>query len=1281
MASKQFLRRLPLFSRERLNQLNLNPGAFPDVANDVLPIVTGSSESSTSPRPPLSSPVAGSVRTVLKPGALPQTLGQWSQRLSHLQSLPKPLSTLALTSPGADSTRPGWAPVPEAGHHSSPTDIAAATLPAIAGLLKHKLPVPTVSAISYEPKVDIEPASKAAATATAPVVEAKAVTSSFPATSSTDDVLSAAVSVSTDDSSPSSVRPLLEPLDSPQHQQSQRQPQAAQQSAVRRATGNNARGSNAASSSIQLNKHIMACRNTEELLALVQHRGAFFDYFNISTALARVPKLALVSPAVGHGSYHLHGVTASPPLPPPLISAPASAAAAAAAVLPSDIHLDAAGRSLLDHLAQLMVTQVDSFDARGLANSAWAFGKLKYVPSGGLPSVIAQAALRRMPEFSPQNLSNLVWSFVYMHHADEVLLSAASRFVCARVGEFKPQELANIVWAFASLGHRDDQMLHVAAKQAQRIAPLFKEQELSNMLWALGKMSLRDQPQVLEALMEETRVKLPAFLPQGISNVAWALASVGHPDMQFLDQVVAQCGNQLAAFDVQALANLVWAMASLGYYKPQFVGAVVNECLGRGLDRLSPQNLSNILWGCATLNHRDQRYVGHRGMRVSLRPTGSGGGGMAAARQRPHQLMLLLAWRSYEHSMLSSWAAQTLDKLASFEPQGVSNTAWAFARLGFHSPQLFQALSAAALHKIEGFTAQGLSNLAWAMATAGHVQPRLFEALARHATSLAPSFNAQNCSVTLWACATLRHHDDELFNALLERLVAEVDTCEPQNVANALWAVARMGHPLPRERAAPLVCHASRLLGRMNQQELCNTMWAVACLDLMDEILFATFCSCLQRLADISPEGMHQAYHAQLMYHSSLARRAGMSLAQLQQLAASNPPASLGLLPCLSEPLRTVAASMWAASARDVHVSRFHQEVSGALAGAGVPHALEWMTDDQHFSVDIGLQVNSKPVAVEVNGSHHYASNAPHRALGDTAVRRRMLEDRGWHVVDVGFAEWEAMGRTAAERGSNLVGRIAASLDDWDWRFVGLPHRSPSATIAPPPAAVVSPTPPTPAPPAAADVSLQQTLAAAMGLGPIFSSTPALSQTFPFLVNPFAAAAAAASSTAATSGRGIWAELGFTGLGLSQQPLGTMLGDAVTGTPAVSAGMELNVESGMERTGSLGVDAQSVLAAVNAAEALCALPGGNRLLAQQMYDVLGVRLPAAATRPSAAVNVGRGSSSPSDLATVMAHLSALQDGFRSDSSLTGRNGSGSASLEEDLVSDDDLERVVQYALT
>ncbi|KAG2488358.1 hypothetical protein HYH03_013048 [Edaphochlamys debaryana] len=1250
MASKQLLRRIPLIAREGWSSVHGAGGAaLPEAANDIVPLLTGTVDSPNGrANPPTHSlaPVAARGSSAAQ-RSLGPTLGQWTQRLSHLQSLQKPLSTLgvpaAAVSAHAEAGRPAVWPTLAANaakqvQGTAPTAIAAATLPGAFGdILKSRRLAPAASAVDpaaasaeavaadlREATEAVEADSAAAASAPSSAIAADAAVSGAPAHSDRLSLQQAGLSALPPPPPPP---PLPHSVQLPQGL-----PPAAQHHQRRSSSGT--RGASAASSSIQLNKNIMACRNTEELLSLVQHRGAHFDYFNISTALARVPKLVAGNgPSSGYMGAAAYAGMPPPPPPGPHSGGSGSGASSGGAgmmavgvpgapPLPGDLHVDAAGRALLDLLAQLMVGRIDSFDARGLANSAWAFGKVKYVPAGGLPSVIAQAALRRMHELSPQNLSNLVWAFVYMHHADEQLLAAAARYVCARVHEFKPQELANIVWAFASLGHRDDQMLHIVAEQAQRIAPLFKEQELSNVLWALGKMGLRDRPDVLESLMAETRCKLPAFLPQGISNVAWALAAVGHADMLFLDRVVAQCGSQLGGFDVQALANLVWAMASLGYHQPHFLAAVVNECLGRGLDRLSPQNLSNILWGCATLNHRDPR-------------------------------------------MLTAWAAQTLEKLASFEPQGLSNTAWAFARLGYNSPQLFQALGAAALHKLDGFTAQGLSNLAWAMATAGHTQPRLFEAISRHAVSLAPAFNAQNCSVLLWAAASTRHYDERLFEALLGRLVALVEAgpaspghaqdpeaaCEPQNVANALWAVARVGHPLSTEAAGPLLRHAVRLLPRMSQQELCNTMWAVACLDLMDEHLFAAFCDCVTRLPDISQEGMHQIYHAQLLFHSRLARAAGVSLTQLQQLASSNPPSSLALLPRLPEPLHSLAASMWAASARDVHVSRFHQEVSGALATAGIPHAVEWLTDDQHFSVDIGLQVNSQPCAVEVNGAHHFTSNAPHRPLGDMGVRRRLLNDRGWAVVDVGFADWESMGRTLAERGSSLVGRIAATLDTFDWQYAGLPQRSPGAASVPPPAAVV-PAAPAPAPlpaPAALPTpqaqaqaqaqALQSALAAAMGLGSLYPATAS------------ATTSTDAASLAAAGGWGAWASL-------------AQLAAAGAGS---GSGMDLDR---MDRAGSTGsaLDESTVQAAVEAAEALGALPGGNLLLAQQAYGVLGLGVTAAQLEAA----------QRSQTLAALEALAASQ--LCGPGSLHGHHHALDAPGDEHVVSDDDLERVVQFAL-
>jgi hypothetical protein len=64
-------------------------------------------------------------------------------------------------------------------------------------------------------------------------------------------------------------------------QQQQRQAQQ-QQGGVRKARFSN---------SISLNKQIMNTHNTRDLHTIVRSKGSMFDFFNISSAIARVPKL------------------------------------------------------------------------------------------------------------------------------------------------------------------------------------------------------------------------------------------------------------------------------------------------------------------------------------------------------------------------------------------------------------------------------------------------------------------------------------------------------------------------------------------------------------------------------------------------------------------------------------------------------------------------------------------------------------------------------------------------------------------------------------------------------------------------------------------------------------------------------------------------------------------------------------------------------------------------------------------------------------------------------
>jgi hypothetical protein len=217
--------------------------------------------------------------------------------------------------------------------------------------------------------------------------------------------------------------------------------------------------------SISLNKQIMNTHSARELHAIVRTKGAGFDFFNISSAIARVPKLVGLTGGVqvsevfevacvvwsqwgfcmhlmwatcagaaawlcrsharaafiSHASscclvlgtyFAAPAFSCNPPLPPPHQS-----------------QSDSAAKALVDDLATLMASNINTFDARGLANSAWAFGKLKYAPNQKLPQLIAAAAITKMDAFSAQNLSNLLWSFVYLHHRDEALMAAVAKQV------------------------------------------------------------------------------------------------------------------------------------------------------------------------------------------------------------------------------------------------------------------------------------------------------------------------------------------------------------------------------------------------------------------------------------------------------------------------------------------------------------------------------------------------------------------------------------------------------------------------------------------------------------------------------------------------------------------------------------------------------------------------------------------------------------------------------------------------------------------------------------
>jgi len=258
------------------------------------------------------------------------------------------------------------------------------------------------------------------------------------------------------------------------------------------------------------------------------------------------------------------------------------------------------------------------------------------VAAHNLAMAITKESSRRLAErpgaLSAQCLSNSLWALARLEIRGRDAEDFARRCVqtiCCGEGpspeDFSPQGLANALWATAKIcsgGGGDDgkawQFCVVVISEARPRLAEFQAQELSMLAWAVAKLRGRGafrrtispaaEPNTaatvacsfvagenagggvatadsfLEELASEARSRLPELAPQGVSNIAWALATadlfcrspgrhgtavVASPAAAFVLAAAAAAGGSLANYPPQAVANLLW---SVGRLPPSFAG-------------------------------------------------------------------------------------------------------------------------------------------------------------------------------------------------------------------------------------------------------------------------------------------------------------------------------------------------------------------------------------------------------------------------------------------------------------------------------------------------------------------------------------------------------------------------------------------------------------------------------------------------------------------------------------------------------------------------------------
>lgn len=140
---------------------------------------------------------------------------------------------------------------------------------------------------------------------------------------------------------------------------------------------------------------------------------------------------------------------------------------------------------LFDKIAAEAMCRLNTFNQQELANLAWSYAKAKeFKPR--LFASIAEEVLQRLNDFvEPQHLSNLIWAFATVKLPHKPLFQAIAHVAIQRKHEFSPQQVSNLIWSycFVPVG-MVNQLLHSFESVVLRSIGGCDHQFFANVAWS-----------------------------------------------------------------------------------------------------------------------------------------------------------------------------------------------------------------------------------------------------------------------------------------------------------------------------------------------------------------------------------------------------------------------------------------------------------------------------------------------------------------------------------------------------------------------------------------------------------------------------------------------------------------------------------------------------------------------------------------------------------------------------------------------------------------------------
>lgn len=433
------------------------------------------------------------------------------------------------------------------------------------------------------------------------------------------------------------------------------------------------------------------------------------------------------------------------------------------------------------------------------------------------------------------------------------------------------------------------------------------------------------------------------------SNIVWSLAkfTIDHP---IYDLAATQAASLQEEFSPQTCSNLIWSFACIRKDIPNDLLSSIFLKLPASFEQWAPQNLANIVWGLAVLN-------------------------------QGHSIAADLVSR-VNREIFSRLASPNTSK--AFTSQNLSNYFWALG-LQNGSMEHCRQFEGIFLSRIHEFLPQEIASICVTCARLDYFSSIMMDKIAEIVVSNIKQFEGQNMSNVVWSCGKLRYLNIKLFTSISLAAEAKLATFSSQDISNILWAYAVLTFEVDlfHDLFVEEIIHRISAGEQVNPSQISNIIWALSISNRMDE---ATWDALIQYIPFDSLDTAKVEICSQI-FQSHLILRARNGSKVFAEIPGH---------------AHVACEETWKTVTKKVTVSDFHLKVSQTLDTMGEKHVVEYLTEDEYFSIDIAFPLEK--IAMEIDGPKHFTrANDP---LGDTRARDDLLRARGWHVVSIPYFAW-----------------------------------------------------------------------------------------------------------------------------------------------------------------------------------------------------------------------------------------------------------------------------------